>query len=186
MNAITTEDAIGKVFRHKRLFNYVVSPLSMIEGVVTCLAGNNIEQQIPIDYFKRDWIMDTTIELEHLMHKMEKYPDETPFTQAYNDFFESDDGLEHSYIHFDDFTDEETTRFPSWKLTKCSKSERDSKINPFTMIMPINDENYDAVEIELIVINEIRKDNEFISYEDFTGFEFGLIKLLEKKYLRLV
>jgi hypothetical protein len=50
--------------------------------------------------------------------------------------------------------------------------------------MPIRDDKYEEVSNEIIIINEIRKDNEYISFEDFTGFEFGLIKLLEKKYLR--
>ncbi len=181
---MTTENAIGQVFRHNRLFNYVTTPLSMEDGVVTCLAGNGIEQHIPMDYFKRDWKIDTSIDLEQLMEKMKAYPDKTPFTQAYNDFFEVDDTKSHSYLHFDDYGDEELERFPSWKVTKCTKAERDDLINPFTMIMPISDSNHDEVVTEIIIINEIRKDNEFISYEDFTGFEFGLIKLLEKKYLR--
>lgn len=184
METMTTENAIGQVFRHKRLFNYVITPLSMADGLLTCLAGNNIEQQIPMDYFKRDWILDSSINLEDLMKKMEAYPTETPFTQAYNDHFEKDDATEHCYLHFDDYGDEELERFPSWKVTRCSKADRDDMINPFTMIMPIEDSKYDEVVAEIVLINEIRKDNEFISYEDFTGFEFGLIKLLEKKYLR--
>ena len=185
MEANTNNDnAIGKVFRHKRLFNYVATPLSMEDGVVTCIAGNGIEQQIPMDYFKRDWSMDETINLEELMKAMEDYPDETPFTQAYNDHFEPDDGKEHCYLHFDDYDETTQDEFPQWRITKCTKKDRDKKINPFTMIMPIKDDCYDTVGKELIIINEIRQDNAFISYEDFTGFEFGLIKLLEKKYLR--
>jgi len=177
-------DTFGKVFRHKRLFNYVISPISSENGSVTCIVGNNMQQTIPIDYFKRDWKEDTSINLDDLISKMEKYPENTPFTMAYNDYFEVDDGKEHTYLHFDDFDEENAIRFPAWKLTKCTKKERDKIINPFTMIMPVRDDVIEDISSEIEIMNEIRKDNEFIEFDDFQGFEFGLLKLLEKKYLR--
>lgn len=181
---INMDDAYGKVFRHKRLFNYVISPMSTEEGSVKCMAGKNIQQSIPMDYFKRDWKEDKSILLDDLIAKMESYPEETPFTVAYSEFFEPDDGKEHTYLHFDDFDDENIKRFPLWKLTTCKKSERDEKINPFTMIMPVRDDIYDEISKEIDIMNEIRKDNEFIEFDDFQGFEFGLLKILEKKFLR--
>lgn len=179
------ENSIGHVFRHKRLFNYVISPISIDSGVVTCLTGNDIQQDIPIDFFKRDWAFDPTIDLEALFKVMEQYPTQTPYTHAYNSVFEQDDGIEHCYLHFDDTIDSDV-EFPLWVITRCTKSERDKLINPFTMIMPIDDSTYDAVSTEIELINSIRLENNFMNVEDFTGFEFGLIKLLEKKYLRTV
>ena len=179
------DNAIGNVFRHKRLFNYVVSPISINDGMVICLAGNEIQQEIPVDFFKRDWTFDSTISIEDLFKAMEKYPAQTPYTHAYNETFEQDDGIEHCYLHFADATDIET-EFPLWVITQCTKSERDKLINPFTMIMPIDDSKYDEVSKEIELINSIRLENNFMNVEDFTGFEFGLIKLLEKKYLREV
>jgi hypothetical protein len=179
------EKAIGNVFRHKRLFNYVISPISIEDGLVICLAGNDIQQEIPIDFFKRDWIFDPSIDIVTLFATMEKYPTQTPYTQAYNDSFEPDDGVEHCYLHFSDI-DENETKFPLWVVTRCIKTERDKLINPFTMIMPIDDSKYDEVSAEIELINSIRLENNFMNVEDFTGFEFGLIKLLEKKYLRTV
>ena len=179
------ENSIGNVFRHKRLFNYVISPIGIEEGMVICLAGNDIQQEIPIDFFKRDWSIDTSINLEELFTVMEQYPPQTPYTHAYNSIFEKDDGVEHCYLHFDDASESET-KFPLWILTRCVKSERDKLVNPFTMIMPIDDLKYDEVISEIELINSIRLENNFMNVEDFTGFEFGLIKLLEKKYLRTV
>jgi len=177
------ETAIGNVFRHKRLFNYLVSPISIGTGVVVCLAGNDIQQEIPIDFFKRDWSFDSTINLEDLFKSMEKYPSQTPYTHAYNSEFEQDDGVEHCYLHFSE-VEEDETKFPLWVVTRCVKSKRDDLINPFTMIMPIDDTKYEEVIEEIKLINSIRLENNFMNVEDFTGFEFGLIKLLEKKYLR--
>lgn len=181
---VTLNDAIGKIYRHKRLFNYLICPESIDERMVICIAGNDIEQKIPIDYFKRDWKLDTNITPSVLKSKMEQYPKKTPYTIAFNDYFEVDDGLPHSYIHFDDNQDEKAHRFPSWKITTCTKNERDSLINPFTMIMPIDDNLVDEARKEIEIMNEIRLENEFIEFDDFQGFEFGLIKILEKKYLR--
>ena len=177
------ENAIGNVFRHKRLFNYVVSPIGIEDGMVICLAGNKIQQEIPMDFFKRDWSFDDMIDIKDLLEVMEKYPAQTPFTHAYNSVFEKDDGIEHCYLHFDDSTASET-KFPLWVITRCTKADRDNLINPFTMIMPIDDSKYDEVSSEIELINSIRLENNFMNVEDFTGFEFGLIKLLEKKYLR--
>ena len=161
------ENIIGKVFRHNRLFNYVISPIEIGEGYVVVLAGKDIQQNIPLDYFKRDWKIDTEIDLEELFNQMEQYPSETPYTQAYNSHFEKDDGIEHCYLHFDDFTEEELVRFPLWKLTRCTKAKRDKLINPFTMIMPIEDSKFDEVAIELEIINQIRAENEFIQVEGY-------------------
>ena len=184
VETLNVPDTFGKVFRHKRLFNYVISPVSSENGSVTCMAGSNMQQAIPMDYFKRDWKEDPSISLEELIAKMEKYPESTPFTMAYNDYFEVDDNQPHTYLHFDDFDEENAIRFPAWKLTECKKSERDELINPFTMIMPVRDDVVVEVSKEIELMNEIRKDNEFIEFDDFQGFEFGLLKILEKKYLR--
>jgi len=183
-NRFDIEDIYGKVYRHKRLFNYVVSPVSLNNGLVKCITGNNIQQDIPLDYFKRDWVYDESINFEDLINKMREYPEETPFTVAYTEYFEKDDGKEHSYIHFDDDAEEGKYRFPSWKITTCKKSDRDNIINPFTMIMPIRDEVLEEAKAEVELMNEIRLENEFIEFEDFQGFEFGLLKILEKKFLR--
>jgi hypothetical protein len=52
--------------------------------------------------------------------------------------------------------------------------------------MPIIDGLEEQVKKELEIINNIRYENEFIKIDDFRGFEFGLIKILEKKYLRVI
>ena len=178
---LNMENAFGKVFRHKRLFNYVVSPISSEDGLVKCIAGSNIQQEIPMDYFKRDWKEDTTIDLTELKTKMIDYPAETPFTIAYNEHFETDDTFVHTYLHFDNVEEEE---FPLWVLTQCKKVDRDTLINPFTMIMPVKDNLVAECQKEIDIMNEIRKENEFIAFDDFQGFEFGLLKILEKKFLR--
>jgi len=181
-NLFKMEDMIGKVFRHKRLFNYVISPIKIEDKFIICLAGLDIKQEIPIDYFKRDWKIDLNIELDDMVKRMEGFPEDTPFTVAFNEFYEEDDGLEHSYLYFE--IDEESDNFPVWKISRCTKFIRDNTINPFTMIMPIKDGVDKELEIEVNLMNEIRKENEFIEFGDFQGFEFGLLKLLEKKYLR--
>jgi len=177
------ENILGKVFRHKRLFNYVITPQSIEENMVICQAGNGITQHIPTAYFVRDWKLDNNIDLSTLLEYMTKYPDNTPFTTVYNDYFEYDDNEIHSYIHYDD-EESNLSRFPMWKITSLIKTERDEIINPYTMIMPINDNIIQLAQDELDIMNELRADNEFLDFEDFQGFEFGLIKLLEKKYLR--
>ena len=158
----------------------------MENGLVKCHVGRNAYRDVPIDYFKRDWHKDCSISYDELIGKISKYPDQTPFTTVYDAEYEVDDGLPHSYVHFDDDMSEKIVRFPSWKLTTCTKSERNDKINPYTMIMPVKDGFEDEIQKELDIINEIRKENEFIQIDDFQGFEFGLIKFLEKKYLRSV
>lgn len=183
---LSFDDSIGYVFRHNRLFNYLASPLSMESGIVKCHIGRNAYRDIPMDYFKRDWRKDDSISYNDLLEKVSTYPDKTPFTIVYDKFYEVDDAKPHSYIHFNDDNTEKAERFPIWRLTTCTKSERNDRINPYTMIMPVKDGMEDAIQKELDTINEIRKENEFIQIDDFQGFEFGLIKLLEKKYLRLV
>ncbi len=183
---LSFDDAIGSVFRHNRLFNYLISPLEVENGVVKCQSGKNAYRNIPMDYFKRDWRKDDTICYDDLVEKVNKYPDNTPFTIVYDTDYEIDDGVPHSYIHYNDDANEKMHRFPLWRLTSCTKSERNEKINPYTLIMPVKDGMEAEIQKELDLINEIRKENEFIQIDDFQGFEFGLIKLLEKKYLRLV
>lgn len=181
---VALDNGIGKVFRHNRLFNYVVSPLSLENGVVKCHVGKNSYREFPIDYFKRDWKRDDDINYKDLIELISKYPDQTPFTTVYDEEYEKDDGKPHSYIHFNDDVEEKMVRFPVWHLTTCTKSERSHRINPFTMIMPVMDGIEDEIQAELDILNTIRKENEFIQIDDFQGFEFGLIKFLEKKYLR--
>jgi hypothetical protein len=183
---VSLDNSVGFVFRHNRLFNYLVSPIHMENGLVKCHVGRNSYRDIPIDYFKRDWKKDDKISYKDLIDKIGKFPDQTPFTAVYDTVYEVDDGVVHSYIHFNDDMSEKMVRFPTWRLTTCTKSERNDKINPYTMIMPVKDELLDEIQKELDIINEIRKENEFIQIDDFKGFEFGLIKILEKKYLRSV
>ena len=179
-------ECVGFVFRHKRLFNYLVSPLHLENNMVKCHVGVNSYREIPIDYFKRDWRKDDSIPYNELLTKMSEFADQTPFTAVYDLEYEEDDGRPHSYIHFKDDLEEKMTRFPMWHLTTCTKAERIDTINPYTMIMPIKDGMESEVQAELDIINEIRSENEFIQVDDFKGFEFGLIKILEKKYLRLI
>ncbi len=186
MQVTNLEDAIGKVHRHKRLFNLVVIPEKLDESSMICIAGKGISKEIPLDYFKRDWKVDETIDTGDFIDKMNSIDDETPASLIYSEYFEHDDGLKHAYLHFDDFTDDEMTRFPEWKISIYNKSDRMEKINPFTIIMSIDDNKIKEATAELEYINDIRADNEYIQFEDFQGFEFGLIKLLEKKYLRVV
>lgn len=181
---VALDDALGFVFRHNRLFNYLVSPLNIEDGMVKCHVGKNAYREIPMDYFKRDWKKDENINYDDLLEKISIHPDQTPFTAVYDSEYEIDDGNPHSYIHFNDDMEEKMIRFPSWHLTTCTKTERNEKINPYTMIMPVKDGMENEIQKELDIINEIRKENEFIQIDDFQGFEFGLIKILEKKYLR--
>ena len=183
---ICLDNSIGYVYRHNRLFNYLVSPLAIENGLVKCHVGRNSYRDIPMDYFKRDWHRDESISYNELIAKISEFPDQTPFTAVYDLVYEPDDGQPHSYVHFDDDMNEKIVRFPSWKLTTCTKAERNNRINPYTMIMPVKDGFEEEIQKELDIINEIRKENEFIQIDDFQGFEFGLIKFLEKKYLRIV
>ena len=185
-NEKTFEPVIGKVYRHNRLFNYVVSPLSIENGNVKCHVGRNAYREISLDYFKRDWHIDENISYTDMIEKITKYPDQTPFTMIYDEYYEFDDGKSHTYIHFNDDMSEKMIRFPKWVLTSCTKSERSKLINPYTLIMPVIDGMIEQIQQELDIINELRVENEFINIDDFKGFEFGLIKLLEKKYLRLI
>ena len=180
----TLDDSFGKIYRHKRLFNYVVSPVNVDNGLVKCHVGKNSYREFPVEYFARDWKTDESIKYSELLEKIIAYPDKTPFTSVYVEYYEPDDGLEHSYIHFNDDVSEKIVRFPVWRLTKCSKTERNERINPFTLIMPVMDGCDEEIQNDLDIMNDIRKANEIISIEDFHGFEFGLIKYLEKKYLR--
>jgi len=183
---VSIEDSIGYIFRHNRLFNYVVSPLSLENGVVKCHVGKNSYREFPIDYFKRDWKKDENINYVDLLEKISNHPDQTPFTTIYDSDYEIDDGQPHSYIHFNDNIEEKMVRFPVWYLTTCTKKERNEKINPFTMIMPVNDNIEKTIQDDLNIMNKIRKNNEFIQIDDFQGLEFGLIKYLEYKYLRTI
>lgn len=183
---VSIDNAVGFVFRHNRLFNYLASPISVENGLVKCQVGKNAYRDLPMDYFKRDWRKDENISYNDLMDKMSRYPDKTPFTTVFDEVYEVDDGVPHSYIHFNDDISEKAERFPIWRLTTCTKKERSEKINPYTMIMPVKDGMELEIQKELDIINDIRKENEFIQIDDFQGFEFGLIKLLEKKYLRLI
>lgn len=183
---IKINDIIGKVFRHKRLFNYVVSPTGISDGDVRCHVGRNSYREFPVAYFQRDWIQDDSIDYNDLLDKVSNYPDQTPFTTVYDTYYEKDDGEYHSYIHFKDDMEEKMIRFPSWYLTTCTKKERNEKINPYTMIMPVIDKMEDEIQKDLDLMNTIRLENESIQIDDFKEFEFGLIKYLEKKYLRIV
>ena len=183
---LNIEDSIGKVFRHKRLFNFLATPLDFENGVVICLAGKDSIKKIPIDYFKRDWKLDISIDPEEFLEKLSEYPSETSATILFNDYFEFDDGKKHTYLYFDDHFDEDIESFPLWKIAVYTKEERDKLINPFTIIMPLIDDMVDEIQQELDIINNLRLENEFLNDEDYQGFEFGLIKLLEKKYLREV
>lgn len=183
---LSFKDGIGCVYRHNRLFNYLISPISFEGNLVKCHAGNNIVREIPMDYFKRDWKRDNNIDYDDLNEKMRKYPENTPFTVVFDEEYEIDDGSPHSYIHFNDDFEEKMVQFPSWRVTTCTKAERVAKINPFTMIMSAKDNMEEQIQNDLDIINTIRKENEFIKIDDFQGFEFGLIKYLEKKYLRIV
>lgn len=183
---MTMDNAIGCIFRHNRLFNYLVSPISVDKGIVKCHSGKNLYKEIPMDYFKRDWRKDASIEYADILEKISKLPDRTPFTAIYDAEYELDDGKPHSYLHFNDDISEKSVRFPVWRLTTCTKKERKEKINPYTLIMPVKDGIESEIQKDLDIINEIRRENEFIQIDDFQGFEFGLIKLLEKKYLRLI
>lgn len=185
-NLVAIKNEIGNIFRHNRLFNYVVSPVDVENNMVKCHVGRNSYREFPIDYFKRDWKKDSSIDYNDLLAKISKYPDQTPFTAVYDSDYEPDDGKPHSYIHFNDDIEEKLFRFPVWRLTTCTKKERDEKINPFTMIMPVIDGCEEEIQNDLDIMNDIRKQNEFIQIDDFQGFEFGLIKYLEKKYLRNV
>lgn len=180
------DNIFGKVFRHNRLFNYVVIPMNIDENVVNCQVGNGSFREFPLDYFLRDWHEDSNINPIEIKDKILEYPNETPFTVVYDAFYEIDDGSKHSFIHFNDDIMEKMVRFPLWRLTTCTKQERKKLINPFTLIMPVIDDKVDEIEKDLAIMNEIRKSNEFISIDDFQGFEFGLIKYLEKKYLRII
>lgn len=185
-NTIAIQNEIGNVFRHNRLFNYVVSPLDVENGFVKCHVGRNSYRDFPVDYFKRDWKKDESLDYKDLLEKIINYPDQTPFTTIYDSFYEYDDGNAHSYIHFKDDIEEKMFRFPVWYLTTCTKTERGNKINPFTMIMPVVDGHETEIQNDLDIMNTIRQKNEFIQIDDFQGFEFGLIKYLEYKYLRVV
>lgn len=185
MDAETFSTIYGHVFRHKRLFNYVVIPLSIDEDEVKCHVGKESYKTFPIRTFERDWLPDTSLEYDILLEKIDAYPIETPFTEIY-DSYEPDDGKPHSYIHFDDNIEEKMVRFPKWNLTTCTNSERKDRINPFTMIMPVTDDLESEIQEELTLMNDLRVDNEYVDTNVYQGFEFGLIKYLEKKYLRLI
>lgn len=174
---------IGKIFRHKRLFNYVVILNDVGEKTVSCLCGKNSFREFPLEYFVRDWKMDKSIESKDIQEKIQNFPNNTPFTVVYSQFFEKDDGEIKSYIHYNDDFSEQLVRFPKWYVSSYTKSQRDELINPFTMIMPVFHEKIDEVKADLEIINLIREENETISIDDFQGLEFGLIKYLEKKYL---
>lgn len=183
-SVINFEDAKGNVFRHKRIFNFVVIPISETDGIVSCIAGTNMTREIPMDYFKRDWKLDRDIDPNMFMEKLNMCADQTSATVVYTEFFEKNDNTAQAYLHFDDYGEEELYRFPLWKISVCTNEERNKKINPFTMIMPLNISEVDVVEADIKIINDLRRDNEYIQFDDFKGFEFGLIKFLEKKYLR--
>lgn len=183
METHNIEDIIGKVFRHKRLFNFLASPVDYESGVVRCLAGKDAYKDIPVDHFKRDWKLDDSIDPEEFVSKLEAYPSDTPATILFNDYFEKDDGKEHTYLYFDDHFVES---FPLWKISVCTKDERDDTLNPFTIIMPLVDNRLDEIQREIEIVNQLRAENEFLNDYDYQGFEFALIKLLEKKYLREV
>lgn len=181
---LNTPELIGKVFRHKRLFNFLVLPVTFTNEYVECLAGKNTIKYIPLDYFKRDWKLDDNIDPDEFKEKLAEYPSETPATILFNDYFEKDDGLEHTYLYFDDTFDTDLEKFPLWKMKLCTKDERDETINPFSLIMPLVDGIHDEIQKELDLINELRIENEFLDIEAYQHFESALIKVLEKKYLR--
>lgn len=182
----SVDEIIGKVFRHKRLFNFLVSPIAYHDGVLECLAGKDSIKQIPIDFFKRDWKLDMDINPDEFIDKLAEYPSETPATIIFNDYFEKDDGKEHTYLYFDGDFEEEFETFPLWKIVVCDKNERDETINPFTIIMPLVDDRLEEIQKEVDLINELRMEHEFLDIPSYQEFEFALIKLLEKKYLREV
>jgi hypothetical protein len=185
-NSFDISEYFNKVFRHRRLFNYVVIPIDSDGSMVQCIVGKDLKKEFPLAYFQRDWKYDESIDPEEFLSKLDEYPDETPGTFLYLDEYEIDDGESHSYLYFDDQGEEQTYRFPIWLIGKFTKEERDKEINPFTMIMPLDDSKIEEIKIEIDIINDLRYENEMIDFEDFQGFEFGLIKLLEKKYLREV
>jgi len=181
LNEFSVDTAKDKVYRHNRLFYFVAIP-ERIEGKeIICKVGKDQYKKIPLDYFKRDWTVDPFLDAKTMEEKLDE--DHPTLTDVFIDYFEKDDGKAHSYIHFDDYSPEEFYRFPKWKISTLTKKERDEQINPYTLIMPIRDELKEEAEKELELMNEIRAENEFIEYDDFVGFEFGLIKILEKKFL---
>jgi len=181
---LNIEDSFGQIFRHKRLFNFLAKPLAYRDGMVICLVGKDAVKEIPIDYFKRDWKVDIDINPDEFDKKLAEYPNDTPATIMFNDYFEKDDGNKHTYLYFDADYEDDIDSFPMWKIAYCDKDERDRTINPFTLIMPLVDNQIEPIQKEIDTINELRAENEFLNDEDYQGFEFALIRLLEKKYLR--
>lgn len=183
-NMLKVEDALGQVFRHKRLFNFLVTPITYTDGIVTCISGKDSMKHIPVDYFKREWKQDKNICADEFLKKLTEYPSETSGTIIFNDCFEQDDGKPHTYLYFDDHFDDDIVSFPLWKIAVYTKEERDNNLNPFTIIMPLVDDKLTEIQKELDIINELRCENEFLGDMDYQGFELSLIKFLEKKYLR--
>ena len=183
---LNVENALGQVFRHKRLFNFLVMPISYEDGVLTCVAGKDSLKYIPADYFKREWKIDEKIDPDEFLEKLSEYPSETPATILFNDYFEFDNGETNTYLYFDDNFDDDIESFPLWKIVRYNKEDRDKYLNPFTIIMPLVNHSFEEMQTELDIINELRYENEFLNDSDYQGFELALIKFFEKKYLREV
>jgi hypothetical protein len=165
--------------RHKRLYNMIAIPIQIDEDFVICEIGNSLKEKIPKGYFERDWKIDLAIDYNELKSEMIKFGDNVYYTIFYNLKIDNFDDL--YLIYFD--LEEKDCMYPEWKLKKFNKEERNS-LNPFSIIMPVNEEKVDEIEKELPIMNLIRKENENVEFDENMGFEFALIKLLEKKYLK--
>jgi len=174
----------NKIYRHKRIFDYVVIPVSVDENVVKVKISKNEIEEIPLNFFLRDFFVDEKINYNEFFNILnEQINPNISFSLFYNVYYlNENDECYFIYAEFENAYGE----YPKWKLIKVKFGERLNKYNPYHFIMPVRDDKIDELAKDLDYINQIRLENDYFDINEFKEFEFGLIKFLEKKYLKYI
>lgn len=172
-----------KIYRHKRLFDYVVIPYEVGDNVKVKISKNEVEE-IPLNFFLRDFEVDNNINVEQFLSLLnEQINPNISFSLFYNVYYLDEN--EECYFVYSDF-ENAYGDYPDWLIIKSTFGERLKKYNPYNFIMPVREDKINELKKDLEYVNQIRIENDYFEINEFKEFEFGLIKFLEKKYLKKI
>jgi len=172
-----------KIYRHKRLFDYVVIPYEVGDNVKVKISKNEVEE-IPLNFFLRDFEVDNNINVEQFLSLLnEQINPNISFSLFYNVYYLDEN--EECYFVYSDF-ENAYGDYPEWLIIKSTFGERLKKYNPYNFIMPVREDKINELKKDLEYVNQIRIENDYFEINEFKEFEFGLIKFLEKKYLKKI
>jgi hypothetical protein len=179
------KERLGKsIYRHKRIFDYVVVPFDFDNEKVKVKISKNEVEEIPINFFFRDFEYDSDIDFDKFMKLLNQQENPNVYFSLFYNVYYLNENEECNFIYSD--FENAYGDYPKWIIVKTTFGERLKKYNPYNFIMPVNENKIDELEKDLEYINQIRLENDYFDIQEFKEFEFGLIKFLEKKYLKKI